>query len=191
MKIKSVVDRCKREGIVRVYMDKDGFQWLGDGSSMYPLFDMPLFTETSFCAAFDIDKRKRDLMSIAFASQLPEGIDTHDVCDAEQEAAAAQNLAIEVNRQRYIPYVTQLGIKFVDDEYLKPLKDVENGLQMFERYDNRGHMYFAAKSGLALQAIIMPARIINEKLVDQLTVLASQCKTALFNERKDGNDDDI
>lgn len=181
MKIKNLVNHCKREGVVHMYMDEDGFQWLGDGCSMYPLFDMPLFTETSFCAAFDIDKHKRDQMSIQFFQSCPAHLDTRDVCDDEQEVFAAKSLAIEVNRQRYIPYATKLGVRFLSDAYLRPLLDVKNGLQMYERYTTEGNMYFAAKSGLELKAIILPSQIVTEDLVDQLSVLAQQCKTALSN----------
>ena len=44
MKIKKIIDLCKKRGIFRLYAG-ESVQWISDGCALYPLYNLPEFDE--------------------------------------------------------------------------------------------------------------------------------------------------
>ena len=78
----------------------------------------------------------------------------------------------------------QVGISYVcRAEQISSVALSEGMLEIFERTTKDGQIYFAAKSGFMLLAVIMPYDAINETFVKQLKTLCEQCEVALFNKQ--------
>ena len=78
MKIKKVVDICRREGVVRVYEDKNNVQWISNGYAYYPLYDIPNLSEDEFFTIFDFTDKQRN-ETIFERTQFPSFINSDDI----------------------------------------------------------------------------------------------------------------
>lgn len=77
------------------------------------------------------------------------------------------------------------GIAFIDRKYLQPLEDGDMSmLEIYERTNSDGQMYFAAKIGFMLVGILTPANVVNQKFVDMLHCL--YVRTQVMVDRKGG-----
>ena len=70
-------------------------------------------------------------------------------------------------------------MEFIDNDFLTPLADVADELELYERRTADGGVYFAAKMGLMIVGVIMPLAIVEEKLVESMETLAEKCRAAL------------
>ena len=77
------------------------------------------------------------------------------------------------------PLITRDGLEFIDNNFLTPLADVADEIELFERRTADGGVYFAVKMGLMIVGVIMPLAIVEEKLVEGMETLAEKCRTAL------------
>lgn len=89
MKVKKAVDICKKRNRIDLYDSDDG-QWLSDGLAVYPLFELPEFTEETICLAYDIDIKKAASMQIHRYAELPEGMNFEDAAKDEKQAIEGQ-----------------------------------------------------------------------------------------------------
>ena len=183
MKVKKAVDICKKRSCLTLYDSTDG-QWLSDGGAVYPLFDLPEFSEETICLAYDINAKKAATMVIARHPNLPEHIDFSDAALGEAQVVEGP-MDINYKGKWLKPIITSQGIEFINGEYLKPLADVsDEGLLFYERISKSGHKYFAVKQGLLIVAIILPMSIIDESFVKEINTFASLCEISLFNKKQ-------
>ena len=179
MKIKKIVDLCKKSGRCVFYNTDEG-QWLSDGGAAYPLMNLPDFDSMSFCQTYDINDKAAEKIVFKQITGLPEGISFADTNEGE-EISVRGKIAIFAGGKKLIPYQTSTGIAFVDQKYLAPLADIEdNLLELYERYTKSGQLYFAAKTGLLLVAVIFPVNIVEKQFVGLLKDLTKRCEAALF-----------
>ena len=66
MKIKKVVDICRREGVARIYEDANDTQWLSCGYACYPLYEVPELSEVNSLqySISPISKEKKRYLSV-------------------------------------------------------------------------------------------------------------------------------
>lgn len=182
MKVKKAVDICKKRNVITLYDSTDG-QWLSDGSAIYPLFELPEFTEETICLAYDINMKKAASMVIVRHSELPEGINFEDAALDETQVVEGP-MDLNYKGQWLKPIITSQGIEFINGEYLKPLSDIsDEGLLFFERITDKGNKYFAVKQGLLIVAIIFPMRVIDEAFVKEMQAFATLCEASLHNKK--------
>lgn len=182
MKVKKAVDICKKRNVLRLYDSADG-QWLSDGGVIYPLFELPEFTEDTICLAYDINIKKAASMVITRDHNLPEGINFEDAAKDEKQVVEGP-MDLNYRGQWLKPIITSQGIEFINGEYLKPLSDIsDEGLLFFERISDSGNKYFAVKQGLLIVAIIFPMRIIDEEFVKEIQAFATLCEASLHNKK--------
>ena len=85
MKIKKIVDICKKSHQVTILNEKEGIQWLGDGVAFYPLYDAPFFDTESLFATFYIKEKQKE--NIIFRQeQTPESFCFSSECNDETYA---------------------------------------------------------------------------------------------------------
>lgn len=72
-----------------------------------------------------------------------------------------------------MPVRTSRGLRFYNPDYLKPLKDLQNTLEIYERHTESGMLYFAVKSGMLLQAIVLPMTPEYGKILGELLDLCA------------------
>lgn len=179
MKVKALVAICKRQKRFFLYdgNENSNVQWLGDGCAVYPLLKMPPLNEQNIYTIFDIPEKQQSKMHFT-QNSLPEGIEFEDVAACENMLDPAK---IEIGYAGRIlrPLHTSYGLIFIDVQYLSPLSDMADMIELYERVDRSGNPYIAVKNGFMLVAIIMPYKVIKPDFVEQLKELTKHCEIAL------------
>lgn len=179
MKIKKIVDICRREGVARIYEDARGIQWLSCGYACYPLYEVPELSEDEFFTIFDFTEKQRK-ETIFERAEFPKNLSTSDVYPDEL-LCGKLSPNIPFGSKMLIPFKTTSGIKFLDSEYLAPFAGEINNIDVYERISVKGEPYFVVKIGMCLRAIIMPFNAVNQSFVDDIGKIYSLCKSALYN----------
>ena len=180
MKIKKIVDLCKKRGYFYLFTPEGGEQWLSDGVGAYPLGDVPRLDEDTLCALFDIPDKAREKM--VFRVDVPPLSFCFDDVMPGEVLCEQGALLLGEGKHGVIPYKTQQGIQFIDRTHMEPLEGCGQ-LEVYERTSTAGTTYFAVKRGLTLVAVILPYDIINEPFVESLRTLAELCTVAWENKR--------
>lgn len=183
MKIKEIAKLCKRSGIMMLYKQENGIQWLGDGSTFYPIEDLPELSESVLHAIFDFTEKEKERVLFKRAEKTYINLDDND----QDEIMLDDNLMSIIVTDKIIkPFSTPRGIVFIDTAYLKPLKDITDELQYYVRIAGEGQQYIIAKIGMLVVAAIMPFNAVCKELVDKLDIITSQCIAALENKEQKG-----
>ena len=197
MKIKKIVDICRREGVARIYVDSHETQWLSCGYASYPLYEVPELSEDEFFTVFDFSAKQRE-DTIFERAEFPTSLSTQDVV-LNERLCEKLSPNIPFGSRLLIPFKTVGGIKFLDSEYLAPFADESAEIEIYERISGKGQPYFAVKIGMCLRAIITPFNAVNKSFVDNIEKIYSLCKAALYNKEAeeecqigafDGEDED-
>lgn len=184
MLIKKLIGICKKSGIIMLCETDGEGQWLGTGAAMYPLFDLPEFDRHTICRTYDISEKQAEKIIFRHEPELPESFCFSDIDESESLCDPIE-MEITVKGQSVQPYMTSQGIAFIDRKYLQPLEDGDMSmLEIYERTNSDGQMYFAAKIGFMLVGILTPANVVNQKFVDMLHCL--YVRTQVMVDRKGG-----
>ena len=70
MKIKKLIDLCKKRGCFYLFED-ERVQWLSDGVALYPLYNVPEFDEETLCRTFDITEKQQEKIPV-HAGRFPD-----------------------------------------------------------------------------------------------------------------------
>lgn len=175
MIFKKIIDLCKKKSYVTIYNTPEG-RFISDGSGLWPITNLPVFDEETFCLTYDIPKGK---IRFFVDSKLPKHIDVSDYADNES-ACEIMNITLAYCGKLLIPVITDTGIKFIDSRYLAPLKDNDNMISLWERQTGN-NLYFVLKSGMLFAGIVTPYELINIEFVNEVEKLATLCKVALDN----------
>ena len=181
MKIKKLIDQCKKKGMIWIFEGEDGVQWISDGMGVYPCYDLPRFDEQSICKTYDITEEQKSKIVFRYEMELPKNICFADT-DLNEKDCRWGSVLINEGGKDLTPLLTTRGVVFIDTKYIKIL---DNFTEFFERITTDGKIYIAAKNGLLLSGIIAPEEnIITEDFVDRLKALCGRCEKTL-NEMKD------
>ena len=179
MLIKKIVALCKKNNTVHMLRGSD-VEWLGNGIGYYPQIDMPEFTETKFCSAFDFTPKAAEKIHFDFSAEIPAGFDFSDCPADEVECIYRDDISIQYGGKVLMPVRTSDGISYIDKAYLAPVVDGDTDLlKIFERHSSSGVQYFAIKTGLMVVAVIMPYNAINDTFADTLSHIAELTKVKL------------
>jgi hypothetical protein len=180
MKLKKIAAICKKDEAVYlfdVHTGKGIQQWVGTSRALYPIDGIPYLDLDALCTIFDIPEKKRQSMYLK-QGDMPEFIDPEHYTDSE----------IDLGREIFT-IIDDLGreMKFLQSErsemlvfnrrYLSPLN--EDYITYHERSTYQGGAYIAVKSGMLLQAIIMPSDIIDDEFVRKLSDISGKCARAM------------
>ncbi len=191
MKIKAIAAMCKRNKRIYLFdqISEDGLtQWIGDGSCIYPLYNLPELDIDGICTMFDIPEKDKD--KILFnRSQASPMISFADIEETES-AISPLEPAFSAGGAIVQPYQSRRGILFLNAASLKPLGDSLDYLELYERETDDGLLYIAAKTGMILQGIILPERIEAREFLKKLRVIAelmeAQERAESFSGAQDG-----
>ena len=179
MEIKRIISLCKKSGTLPLIAHGD-VQWLSDGYSIYPLFELPHFDEETICRTFDISEKKAAKMTIRYDAKPPASICLDDEVEGEVPCDFDDELFGGV-----IPVQTSQGVMFIRRDHLSPFNDAaRDTLQLFERHSANGNTYFAVKVGFMLMGIVLPYNCINDRFVERIERMCEQLKLALFNQKE-------
>jgi hypothetical protein len=182
VKIKAVAVLCKKDQMIRLcdmYEDDDHVtQWVGDGSALYPLHGLPHLETETICTIFDFSEK--DISnSIIRHTRPPEGLNFNDM-EPGEILLKPPTISLVIAGKILKPLQTSQGVVFIDSQYLSPLADIlkSRSLRLYERTSENGEIYIAAKNGLLLAGIIIPTNIINDAFLEQIELLARQCRVS-------------
>ena len=186
MIFKNLTALCRQHKAIRLFGDPDELQWVSEGHAMYPLHGHPGMTAEVLPQLFDVREKDLGKYIIKHEIDLPGGFDYSDVASKEKEL---REEPITIKRYDTIlcPVQTSRGLMFYDPEYLKPLRDMQDTLEIYERETPQGGIYFAVKSGFLLQAIIMPFRPEYDKLLNELLTLCQALQETVERETETGD----
>lgn len=176
MKLSKIAKLCVRAKRLYLYDDPErGIQWIGDGRSMYPLYMMPELTTETVLRVLDVKDKDFDKIAVSKAD-LPSHIDCSDGTDDKllPEAGISIGYASEVLE----PMRLSSGLRFVNPLHLAPVED-QDQLMLYERESTDGEPYIVAKTGLMVQAVIMPRLITDVELLNRLQTLTAELEQTI------------
>lgn len=141
-------------------------QWISDGVACYPLDGLPYLDETSVCAIFDIDAKKRDKMTVDHRHALPGGIDFTDYHRGD-EPLEHLDFQVSLGGDELTLFLDGGGgLVVIKSAHRKPF-DSWKEVECYKRIDKAGHPYVAVMSGCILRGIVYPYKI-GEQLVQTI-----------------------
>ena len=170
MIFKNLTALCRQHKRIYLFGNPEGLQWATEGGALYPLQGMPGMTGNELAQVFDVPEKDLDKYRIKQEETLPGGYCYLDEDEGELQLRP-EPWILKRYDQLLVPVRTSRGLRFYNPEYLKPLKDMQNTLEIYERSTESGELYFAVKSGWMLQAIILPIAPEYGKLLDELLTL--------------------
>lgn len=181
MKIKQLESILKAQKTI-IVSETPECQWLGDGASLYPVYNLPKLTRDNIFTMFDVAEDKRDKFYFQ-ERPLPESYNFGDADESEQLIERGK-LTICTHGRVLEPLKTSQGIAFINIRYLKPFADTEAGYELYERIDTYGKPYIVVKSGFILLGVIIPYDLVSKDFIEQLEELLSLSRVALFNKQQ-------
>ena len=179
MILKNLAAVCNAHKRIFLYESRgrSSVQWAGDGKAFYPLNGIPELDSSTIQAIFSVPEKQRSKYDIQVQA-LP-GLDFQDVPDRGEVQLRPEELSIGYEDAVLYPVRTRRGLMFYNPIYLKPLNDKLGAIEMYERETSTGVIYFAAKAGTFLEAIIMPEDVNEEKLLHKLQDITGDLETTL------------
>lgn len=178
MKIKQIEAILKRDKRIVVF-NAPSCQWLSNGVAAYPAYNLPQLNKENILTFFDVAEGKRSNFHFE-ESELPTTLNFED-CDATEHILERGSMSIVTQGGVYEPLQTSQGITFIDTRYLKPLSDIADGYELYERTTANGRIYIVAKAGLMILGVIMPYELVNERFIDTLETWLRLSRVSLFN----------
>lgn len=172
MIFKNLTALCRAHKCIWLLGDPEELQWVSEGNALYPLHGHPGMTSSVLPRVFDVPEKDLGKYLIRHDIDLVRGYDYSDVTLNETQLRM-EPITIKRYEQILRPVKTTKGLMFYDPEYLKPLRDKKDTIEIYERETSNGNTYFAVKSGFLLEAIIPPVDPGHGKLLDELLGLCS------------------
>ena len=160
MKIKPIEAIIKNKKTIQIRVDEEGVQWLGDGCAVYPLHSFPKLDEDTIFRFLDVPKDKQNKFTYS-EGEFPIGFPLRDNMPGEKLLKRSE-IRIVANGVKLLPLYTDSGMIFINERYLAPFADEENGFELYER-KGIGQTLIAVKTGFLLAGLIAPMQFNNEK----------------------------
>lgn len=178
MVIKEISKLCQRRRTAVIYDDYcRRTQWISDERTFYPTFGLPRLDTETLPYVLDIPEGKQVKMLFDRNVELPDQLNFSDYDDTEQVLPRA-GATVGFRNEVFLQVRTSLGLMFIDPEQLKPLKDIEAEIELYERVAKNGEPYIVAKRGLELKAVILPIYQ-GEPLLEELETLTKELSASI------------
>lgn len=171
MKLSAIQQICKGAKRIELWSDSESrTQWISDGGAFYPLYNLPNLEAENVFALFDIPEKKQDKIYYERKDRLPQALCFQDYLEGEV-ALDFGTISIYKRGRVLRPLKISLGAIYINEKYLKPFTDSENGVQLYERRTAGGVPYVAVKEGILLVGIILPYDIVTKEFVEELKMI--------------------
>lgn len=186
MKIKDVATICKKNKVAILFESRREDtveQCVSDGGAVYKLFGLPYLDASNLLTIFDVPEKNRPKWTVLNRA-LPAEINMTDFCENEFPIDERDAYPQIVHAERVLkPLRISDGIMFIQTKYLKPVSDEQDFQRFFERKTASGISYIVVKTGLIVQAAIMPMSMPKGNFADSLEGLADQIRLAAEREK--------
>lgn len=160
MILKNLAAMCRKRLFIEMFHDRNGMQWIGEGHAIYPMVGIPKVNKEQVLFLFDVPEKKR---AECFTVDQGNIEDFYDVSDgAADNEVQIMPPAMMTGGNLLTPIMTSQGIAFFNAEYLKPVSDCED-LSLYERYTKSGELYLVAKSGMMVEAVVIPENMSGDR----------------------------
>ena len=179
MVIKEISKLCQRRRTAVIYDDYcRRTQWISDERTFYPTFGLPRLDTETLPYVLDIPEGKQAKMLFDRNVELPDQLNFSDYDNTEQVLPRA-GATVSFRNEVFLPVRTSLGLMFIDPEQLKPLKDIEAEIELYERMAKNGEPYVVAKRGLELKAVILPIYQGEQLLLEEMETLTKELSQSI------------
>lgn len=178
MKIKKLAAICKKKKRAIIYErqidDTDAVQqYISDGYAIYPVFGLPRLDKENLLTIFDVDQSEWNKWHVSIRDTAPD-VYVQDVWPQEQPIGRFYQPI--VHSGDLLKSVQICGeTVFFNDAYMDPVRDGEN-LLYYGRANLNRQPVIVVKSGLLLQAAIMPVEIANEDWLEMMEEMLAGCR---------------
>lgn len=171
MVLKNIAKIVKAHGSLQLWDGPCG-QWIGDFAAAYCMGGMPELDELTAPLILDLTAKDLEKIEVKHYDGLPARLDFSDITEKDSSIPNPRIRVMERGHELLIVDSGE-GYQLIDPDYLRPLKDIRDGLEWYERRSADGQIYFAAACGWVLCAIIMPLDLtMHEGLPEVLEGLA-------------------
>ena len=127
MKIKQIESILKQEKTI-IVAETECFQWLGNGSALYPVHGLPKLTKENIFTLFDIAEDKQEKFYFD-ERPLPAHLNFDD-SDSSEQMIERGSMAFIAEGRVLEPLKTSQGIASINSRYLKPFSNEANGYEL-------------------------------------------------------------
>lgn len=166
MKIKRIVDNCKKAGELYI-TDVDGVQWVGNSRGMYPLVGLPKFTPESLCDTFGINEETQSKMILNEKELKEWGKISFGELTSEDEAAEIVPVGVIYSGRSLACVKSEGSIYFIDRRLFNPF---DESFELFKRRFGPVE-YFVVSQGFFVVGIIFPEMEYRAQLAGELKEL--------------------
>ena len=169
MKKKEIISICKKNNYL-YWGIHDEIQWIGTGTAVFPLFDLPIMTDNQLLNFLDIEENKQEkYVFYDIFQKLNEWLDDSGENGKE---IVSKNIMLSLGDQKLQVYATDSNdFVFIDPALLKPFKDISTGFSLYVRYYNAQPIVIVQK-GLLTIGIITPM-LFDGKYVDTICEMSA------------------
>lgn len=188
MVIKEISKLCQRRRTAVIYEDaRRCTQWISNDRAFFPTYGLPRLDTETLPYVLDIPEKKQAKILFDRKENLPDLLNFSDYDDTERVLPRA-GATVGFKNELLLPVRTSLGLMFIDPEQLKPLKDIAEEIELYERMAKNGEPYIAAKRGLELKAVILPIYQ-GEQLLEELETLTNELSASISRRKMMGQVD--
>lgn len=159
MKISKIWSLLKQQRKILVMQGED-CQWISDGFAAYPLYDLPLLTESTAQLLLDVNDKAWDNFSYEFKNKPPFSEADNEINELPLKVS---ELSIVYRAAELIPLIGGEYIFYIPSKHLNPFSDTV--LSFFYRPND--HM-IAVKEGLVLRGVINPCLCSSDVFINSL-----------------------
>lgn len=189
MKLKKIAALCKQRKRAIIYQrwkaDPDPGerkmtkQFISNGYGVYAAHGLPPLNKEGLLRIFDVEEKDFDKWFVSILD-LPVSVNLEDWDESEYEVTGEFPPFLWNETAIHIFGTKNNGVMFISGDLMSPM-DGENDLRFFVR-DSGRNKYLAVKSGIFLQAVIMPEQLMTKKFVSLLKELTFRAETQLLND---------
>lgn len=178
MKIKKLAALCKKSKRVIIYEreiagTEQVQQYISDGTGTYPVFGLPRLTKETVLTIFDVEQKDWNKWYVSVYAD-PEDILVRDTVDWELPLKRFYQPIIHNDRTVKSVQIDGQTV-FFDNAYLAPVADAKD-IMYYGRRTRLGTPVIAVKSGLLLQATIMPCNIAGGDWIEMMEEMLAGCR---------------
>ena len=138
-------------------------QWVGDGTALFPIYNLPKLTENTMRTLLDLTDDAWD--KYTFEEHNTVHVSEEDFEEGQVQLEPAR-LSIRWNGVEYLPLMGGGEIYYIQEKYLKPFAD-DTLLTFALRKGALGGDLICVNEGLLLGAIIAPVDIGRDNVLQQ------------------------
>ncbi|MBR2410155.1 MAG: hypothetical protein IKB08_00360 [Clostridia bacterium] len=161
MKLKAIAKLIKDNKYLYTVEESANSFWLGNGTAIYLVEKLPLMTNDQLMVMFETPEKEYSKYKFSNNKKFTSQIERKDCITAESIAIPLE-MKLQYCGYALIPLKTEIGLVCIEEKYLKPLADLEQGYELYLRYTDENKPYIVAKEGMFLRAVILPCNVVDK-----------------------------